>query len=124
MVAAVARRQGDPMPRIDLDRIDDGMRPYLRDATIAIVPRVSDAQVAVLRDELGRLDPFVLSRRLSETTVLVQGIPVYATSPHDADAFAWSLVSQRVTRALSVANGVRGAHLTSIDVGDPAGVPS
>lgn len=97
------------------------LKPYLREAAIALVPCLTDDQLRRITDQLDALEnPFLLVRRLTPHTALVQGIPVKAPSAHHADAITWETVHAHVRAALSENDDV-GTTVTSIDVRDATG---
>ena len=75
--------------------------PFLREAAVTAVPQISDEQLERIRAEFAALpNHFLLVARISDSTVLVQGIPVMAESPHEADAVTWDMVHDHVGAAL------------------------
>ena len=75
--------------------------PFLREAAVTIVPQVSDEQLERIGAELASQgNPFLLVSRVSDCTALIQGIPVTAESPHEADALTWDIVHSHVSAAL------------------------
>jgi hypothetical protein len=93
--------------------------PYLRDAAITCLPNLTDDQLDRIAAEVHTKCPFALTSRVSDSTVLIQGVAIKADSPLDADRIAWERMRLRVSEALSqpVDNNVR---LASIAV-SPAG---
>ncbi len=76
--------------------------PFLREAIVTLVPSLTDEQLARVGTELESLDnPYLLVSRLSEHSALIQGIPVRAGSPHDADATTWETIYTLVRSALN-----------------------
>ncbi len=68
---------------------------------MALVPSLTDEQLERISQELESLDnPYLLVSRLSEHSTLIQGIPVRAESPHDADAVTWETIYTLVRNAL------------------------
>ena len=63
----------------------DTLKPFLRDAAVCLVPRFSDEQVDQITREVEALTPVPIISRLTENTVLIHGLPVYATIAHQAD---------------------------------------
>jgi hypothetical protein len=100
-----------------MDTATETTRPYLRNAAVCLVPQVTDEQVGRIHAELRHLSPFVLLRRLTKNTVLVEGIPVFASSPHDAELTAWETVAAFVRMALGEARDT-ATRITSIDIHD------
>jgi len=95
--------------------------PFLREAAVTLVPRLRDDQLDRIVAELSSLpNPYLLVSRVSENTALIQGIPVRATSAHDADALTWQTIYDHVRTALSGPRD-RDTTITSIDVSEPSG---
>ena len=75
--------------------------PFLREAAVTIVPQLSDEQLERIGAEFATLaNHFLLVSRVSDSTVLIQGIPVTAESPHEADAITWDKINTHVRAAL------------------------
>jgi hypothetical protein len=75
--------------------------PFLREAAVTVVPQLSDEQLERIRAELAALpNQFLLINRISDSTVLIQGISVTAESPHEADALTWDKIHTHVCAAL------------------------
>jgi hypothetical protein len=95
--------------------------PYLREAAVTLVPSLTDEQLERIDAQLETLaNPYLLVSRISEHTALIQGIPVKAGSPVEADANTWETIFMLVTAAL------RGPFdwdttITAIDVRDSDG---
>ena len=67
--------------------------PFLREAAVTAVPQLSDEQLERIRAELAALpNHFLLVNRISDSTVLIQGVSVTAESPHEADALTWDKI--------------------------------
>lgn len=76
--------------------------PFLREAAVTAVPQLSDEQLERIRAELAALpNHFLLVNRISDSTVLIQGVSVTAESPHEADALTWDKIHSLVSAALS-----------------------
>lgn len=98
-----------------------GITPYLRDAAVCLIPRLTDQQLGLIEVELQHfLSRFVLVRRLTENTVLAEGIPIHARSAHDAESLAWEIMAYHVRRALDRPEDV-STRITSIDVRETIG---
>ena len=95
--------------------------PYLREAAVTLVPALTDDQLERIAAALDSLaNPYLLVSRLSDHTALIQGIPVKAGSPLEADALTWETIFTQVRSAL------RGpwdwdTRVTAIDVRDTSG---
>lgn len=75
--------------------------PFLREAAVTLVPQLSDEQLERISAELATPpNHFLLVSRISDSTVLIQGIPVVAESPHEADALTWDKIHTQVCAAL------------------------
>jgi hypothetical protein len=75
--------------------------PFLREAAVTLVPQLSDEQLERIGAEFASLaNQFLKVSRVSDTTVLIQGIPVTAESPHEADALTWDKIHTHVCAAL------------------------
>jgi hypothetical protein len=75
--------------------------PFLREAAVTVVPQLSDEQLERIGAEFATLaNHFLLVSRVSHCTVLIQGIPVTAESPHEADALTWDKINTHVRAAL------------------------
>jgi len=75
--------------------------PFLREAAVTAVPQLSDEQLERITAEFAALpNHFLLIGRISDSTVLIQGISVIAESPHEADALTWDKVHTHVCAAL------------------------
>jgi hypothetical protein len=110
--------------RSEADADDCIMRepsPYLREAAVTLVPSLTNEQLERIDAQLETLaNPYLLVSRISEHTALIQGIPVKAGSPVEADANTWETIFMLVTAAL------RGPFdwdttITAIDVRDSDG---
>ena len=96
-------------------------RPYLREAVVAIIPTLTDEQLERIGTELEIMaNPYLLVSRLSEHSVLIQGIPVHARSPHDADAVTWETIYGLVRSALT-SPWDWDTRITAIDVRESDG---
>ena len=91
--------------------------PYLRQASVTFLPRLTDEQLERIDAHLGTLDlnPYLLVSRISEHTALIQGIPVKAGSSLQADAVTWETIFTQVTAALR-SPWDRDTTITAIDV--------
>ncbi len=95
--------------------------PYLRQACVTLVPTLTDDQLARIAAELYALaNPYLLVSRVSEHTAMIQGIPVKAGSPHEADALTWDTIFMRVHAALCEPWDW-DTRVTAIDVRDTSG---
>jgi hypothetical protein len=76
--------------------------PFLREAAVTLVPHLTDEQLERIGAELASslINPLLLVSRVSDHTALIQGIPVTAESPHEADALTWEQIHTRVLAAL------------------------
>ncbi len=75
--------------------------PFLREATVTLVPRLTDEQLERIGAELASMThPFLRVSRLSDNTALVQGLPVKAASTVEADALTWQTIYACVRSAL------------------------
>jgi hypothetical protein len=75
--------------------------PFLREAAVTLVPQLTDEQLERIGAEFAALaNHFLLVSRVSDNTVLIQGIPVTAESPHEADALTWDKIHTHVCAAL------------------------
>lgn len=75
--------------------------PFLREATVTLVPYITDEQVERIGAALTSLaNPLLLVSRVSEHTVLIQGIPVEAASSVEADALTWQTIYTHFRSAL------------------------
>ena len=75
--------------------------PYLREAAVTLLPRLTDEQLERIDVHLETLaNPYLLVSRISEHTALIQGIPVKAGSPVEADANTWETIFMHVSAAL------------------------
>ena len=96
-------------------------RPFLREATVTLLPALTDDQLQRIAEELDSLaNPYLLVSRISDHTALIQGIPVKAGSSHEADVLTWEALFMHVRAAL------RGpwdwdTRVTAIDVRDASG---
>ena len=89
---------------------------FLREAVVTIVHQIGDDQLERIASELDCLgNPRLLVRRLTHHTVLIQGIPVTAGSPHDADAVTWEILYEHVRDALRATED-QSTRIASIDV--------
>lgn len=94
----------------------DQLNPFLREAAVTVLPGLADDQLSRIASEFECLgNPCLLVRRLTQHTMLLQGIPVRAGSAHDADAVTWELVYEHVRAALTSPED-ESARITSIDV--------
>ena len=76
--------------------------PFLREAAVTLVPHLTDEQLERIGAELtSPANPFLLVSRLSDNTALIQGIPVKAASPVEADALTWETIYTHVRSALN-----------------------
>jgi hypothetical protein len=100
-----------------MDILTEDTKLYLRDAAVCLIPVVTDEQVDRIRWEIEQLSPFALVRRLTQNTLLAEGIPVRARSSLDAESRTWELVAARVRRALRAPEDAE-TRITSIDVRD------
>ena len=93
--------------------------PYLREAGVTLVPTLTDEQLVRISEELSAFENALVSR-LSEHSALIQGIPVKAGSPLEADAIVWETIYTLVRSAL---NGPwdRDTTITAIDVRESDG---
>ncbi len=94
--------------------------PYLRDAVITCVPDITDVQFQRIDAEVATKCHYALTSRLTEHSVLVQGIAIRADSPVDADRTMWERMSLRVRTALSQPSDV-DTRITSINVSPASG---
>jgi hypothetical protein len=78
--------------------------PYLRDAVIACVPRMTDDQLQLIEGEVLRTSRHVRSSRLTDCAVLMRDIAIMADSPLDADRTTWDRMNIGVRAALCRAN--------------------
>jgi hypothetical protein len=99
------------------------LSPFFRDATFTLVPTLTDDQLDRIGESLAALHPSVPIRRLTERTALVQGIPIRALTPHEADASTWERLNDLIRGALSDA-GDDATRITSIDVRNTNGALS
>lgn len=97
------------------------LQPYLRDAAIACLPHVTDDQLQRIEAEVLTKCHDALTSRLTDCTVLVQGIAIQADSPLHADRTAWERMNLRVHTALCQPNDVN-TRITSIDVSPASGL--
>jgi hypothetical protein len=94
--------------------------PYLRDAVITCVPGMTDDQVQRIDAEVATKCHYALTSRLTDCSVLVQGIAIRADSPLDADRTMWERMSLRVRTALCQPSDVN-TRITSINVSPAMG---
>jgi hypothetical protein len=97
------------------------LHPFLRDVTISLVPYLRDDQFRRISAQIHRAHPDALISRLSEFSILVQGIPVRCGSPHDADIHAWDRAKAHVREALCGPEDA-GTRVTSIEVTEARGL--
>lgn len=75
--------------------------PYLREAAVTLIPRLTDEQLERIDTHLEVLaNPYLLVSRISDHTALIQGIPVMAGSSVEADAITWETIFTHVSAAL------------------------
>jgi hypothetical protein len=96
----------------------DHLMPFLRDAAVCLVPRFSEEQVLRIAREVEALSPMPLVSRLTENTVLIHGLPVYAATAHQADSIVWEWLKTRMGDALRQLHDHETA-VTAIDVHCP-----
>lgn len=97
------------------------LQPYLRDAAIACVPHLTDDQLERIETEVLTKCHHALTSRLTEWTVLVQGIAIQANSPLDADRTMWERMNLRVHAALCHPSDIN-TRITSINVSQASGL--
>ena len=93
----------------------DNNHPYLRDAVITFLPDMTDDQFQRIDAEVATKCHYALTSRLTDCSVLVQGIAIGADSPLDADRTMWERMNLRVRTALSQPSDVN-TRITSINV--------
>jgi hypothetical protein len=94
--------------------------PYLRDAVIACVPGMTDDQFQRIDAEVATKCHNALTSRLTDCSVLVQGIAIKADSPLDADRTMWERMNLRVRTALCQPRD-DNTRITSINVSPASG---
>lgn len=97
------------------------LQPYLRDAAITCVPHLTDDQLERIEAEVLTKCHYALTSRLTDCTVLVQGIAIKADSPLDADRIAWARMNLRAHTALCQPNDIN-TRITSIDISSSSGL--
>jgi hypothetical protein len=95
--------------------------PYLRDAVITCLPDMTDDQFQRIDAEVAAKCHDALTSRLTDSSVLVQGIAIRADSPLDADRTMWERMNLRVRTALCQPTDVN-TRITSINVGPASGL--
>ena len=95
--------------------------PYLLDAVIACLPDVTDDQFQRIDAEVATKCHHALTSRLTDCSVLVQGIAIRADSPLDADRTMWERMNLRVRTALCQPSDVN-TRITSINVSPANGL--
>jgi len=96
-------------------------RPFLREAAVTLVPALTDDQLQRIAEELDSLaNPYLLVSRISDHTALIQGIPVKAASPHEADVLTWEALFTHIRSALREPWDW-DTRVTAIDVRDASG---
>ena len=70
---------------------------YLRDAFISLSQQTTSHQVGLVVARMHQAYPDSRISSLNDHMLLVQGIPVWANSDHDADAITWEQVFSRAT---------------------------
>ena len=103
-----------------MDTLETDLRPYLRDAAVCLVPQVTEEQLERIGTTIRRNNAFTIVRRLTASTILVEGFPVRASTLHEAEALTWEIVAFRVRGALQLRRDVF-TKITSIDVREPVG---
>jgi hypothetical protein len=94
------------------------LNPFLRDAAVSFVPELTDDLLARVTLALIAVYPDTLVSRMTDVTVMVQGIPVEAETASEADRVTWAIISREVSDVLVTLADV-GTDLTSIDVRIP-----
>ena len=94
--------------------------PYLRDAVITCLPDMTDDQFRRIDAEVATKCHHALTSRLSDCSVLVQGIAIRADSPLDADRTMWERMNLRVRAALCQPSDLN-MRITSINVSPASG---
>ena len=94
---------------------------YLRDAVITCLPDMTDDQFQRIDAEVATKCHYALTSRLTDSSVLVQGIAIRADSPLDADRTMWERMNLRVRTALCQPTDVN-TRITSINVGPASGL--
>ena len=97
------------------------LHPFLRDVTISLVPYLRDDQFRRISAQVHGAHPNALISRLSDFSILVQGIPIRSGSPHDADIYAWDRAQAHVREALCEPEDA-GTRVTSIEVTEAHGL--
>lgn len=95
------------------------LNPFLRDAAVSFVPELTDDQLVRIDRALMALYPDTLVSRMTDFTVLIQGIPVEAETAHEANRVTWAMISREVCEVLAGPKDA-GTALASIDVRLPA----
>ena len=99
------------------------LKPFRRDAAFTLMPALTDDQLERIGESVAALHPSVLISRLTEHTALVQGIPIRALTPHEADASTWERLNELIKGALrDVGDDV--TQIASIDVRQTKGALS
>ena len=99
----------------------DESHPYLRDAVIACLPHLTDDQLQRIEGEVMTMCHHALTSRLTDCTLLVQGIAIRADSPLGADRTMWERMNLRVLTALC-RPGDSNTRIASIDVSPASGL--
>lgn len=88
---------------------------YRRDAFICLSQGTTRHQVGLVAARMHQVHPDSPVNSLSDHTLLVQDIPVWASSDHDADAVTWEQLFFCATATLAASDGP-AATVSSIDV--------